>query len=73
MILTNHLPDFQEVDKFDGSIVIVWIMRSDRFKPVDINWFLNYTFKALTSKLIINTVIYATQTSSEIESLYVVK
>ena len=43
------------------SIAIVWIVRSDRFKPVDINWFLNYTFKALTINLIINTVMYATQ------------
>lgn len=36
-------------------------MRTDQFKAVDINWFLNYTFKALTINLIIYAIMYTTQ------------
>lgn len=46
------------------SIAIVWIVKSDRFQDVDIRWFLNYTFKALTVNLAISTLMYLTRSFS---------
>ena len=43
------------------SIAIVWIVRSDSFEDVAVDWFLTYTFKALTVNLVINVIMYATQ------------
>lgn len=43
------------------SIAIVWIVRSDSFEDVAVDWFLTYTFKALTVNLVINVIMYTTQ------------
>lgn len=46
------------------SFAILWIVRSKYFRPVEIRWFLKWTFKAMTVNLFINVLMYLTQSLS---------